>query len=144
MQVTVLNGVNLDMLGRRDPERYGDMTLRQLETRIYEWAQQLNMTARCSQTNSEGEYVDMIHDACSGAERLSSTPAHGRHYSYAIRDALEIFTGPIVEVHLSDIEQPRAMAAPLGDRGRGLAPHHAGAAPTATATPSPTSRRAAR
>ena len=54
MQVTVLNGVNLNMLGRRDPEQYGDMTLQQLETRIYEWAQELNMSARCSQTNQRG------------------------------------------------------------------------------------------
>ena len=75
MQVTVLNGVNLNMLGRRDPEQYGDMTLQQLETRIYEWAQELNMSARCSQTNHEGAYVDMIHEACSGTDALVVNPA---------------------------------------------------------------------
>ena len=104
MQVTVLNGVNLNMLGRRDPEQYGAMTLQQLETRIYEWAQELNMSARCSQTNHEGAYVDMIHEACSGTDALVVNPGAWSHYSYAIRDALEIFAGPIVEVHLSDIE----------------------------------------
>jgi 3-dehydroquinate dehydratase II len=104
MQVTVLNGVNLNMLGHRDPEQYGDMTLRQLEARIYEWAQELNMSARCSQTNSEGAYVNMIHEACSDTDALVVNPGAWSHYSYAIRDALEIFTGPIVEVHLSDIE----------------------------------------
>jgi 3-dehydroquinate dehydratase-2 len=104
MQVVILNGVNLNMLGRRDPEQYGAMTLSQLETQIYEWAQQRNMTARCWQTNSEGAYVDMIHESCSGADALVVNPGAWTHYSYAIRDALEIFTGPIVEVHLSDIE----------------------------------------
>ena len=103
MQVAVLNGVNLNMLGRRDPAVYGDLTLHQLETQIYEWAAQLNMTARCWQTNSEGAYVDMIHEACGGADALIVNPGAWTHYSYAIRDALEIFPDPIVEVHLSDI-----------------------------------------
>ena len=105
MQVTVLNGVNLNMLGQRDPEMYGTVTLAQLETMIYGWAKDLHATARCWQTNSEGEYVTMIHEACSGADALVVNPGAWSHYSYAIRDALEIFTGPIVEVHLSDIER---------------------------------------
>jgi 3-dehydroquinate dehydratase II len=105
MQVTVLNGVNLNMLGQRDPELYGSLTLHQLETQIYEWASQLNLSARCWQTNSEGAYVDMIHEARSGADALVVNPGAWTHYSYAIRDALEIFTDPIVEVHLSPIEQ---------------------------------------
>ena len=103
MQVTVLNGVNLNMLGRRDPEQYGDMTLQQLEAQIYEWAQERNLTARCWQTNSEGDYINMIHEACGGADALVVNPGAWTHYSYAIRDALEIFTGPVVEVHLSDV-----------------------------------------
>ncbi|MDX6544626.1 MAG: 3-dehydroquinate dehydratase [Gaiellales bacterium] len=105
MQVVILNGVNLNMLGRRDPAQYGSMSLSQLETQIYEWALQLNMTARCWQTNSEGAYVDMIHEAASGADGLVVNPGAWTHYSYAIRDALEIFTGPIVEVHLSDVDR---------------------------------------
>ena len=105
MQVSVLNGVNLNMLGRRDPEQYGSMTLQQLETQIYEWAQQLNLTARCSQTNSEGTFIDLIHEACNGMDALVVNPGAWTHYSYAIRDALEIFTGPVVEVHLSAIER---------------------------------------
>ena len=105
MQVSVLNGVNLNMLGKRDHEQYGSMTLQQLETQIYQWAQQLNLTARCWQTNSEGTYVDMIHEARDGADALVVNPGAWTHYSYAIRDALEIFTGPVVEVHLSAIEQ---------------------------------------
>jgi len=105
MQVVVLNGVNLNMLGRRDPEQYGALTLSQLETQIYGWALELNMTARCWQTNSEGAYVDMIHEACNGADGLVVNPGAWTHYSYAIRDALEIFAQPIVEVHLSDVDR---------------------------------------
>ncbi len=105
MQVVVLNGVNLNMLGNRDPAQYGSLTLSQLETQIYEWAQELNLTARCWQTNSEGDYVNMIHEARGGADALVVNPGAWTHYSYAIRDALEIFDGPVVEVHLSDIEK---------------------------------------
>ena len=105
MQVAVLNGVNMNMLGQRDAELYGSLTLDQLETQIYQWASQLNLTARCWQTNSEGAYVDMIHEARSGADALVVNPGAWTHYSYAIRDALEIFPKPIVEVHLSAIEQ---------------------------------------
>jgi 3-dehydroquinate dehydratase-2 len=104
MQVAVLNGVNLNMLGRRDPTVYGSLTLSQLETKIYAWASELSMSVRCWQTNSAGEYVGMIHEACGHVEGLVVNPGAWTHYSYAIRDALEIFTGPVVEVHLSDIE----------------------------------------
>lgn len=104
MQVAVLNGVNLNMLGQRDPDVYGDFTLDQLETQIYAWASELAMGVRCTHTNSEGEYVDMIHEACGDADGMIVNPGAWTHYSYAIRDALEIFPGPVVEVHLSDIE----------------------------------------
>src|SRR5881227_2283226 len=105
MQVLVLNGVNLDMLGRRDPSIYGGVSLNELETRIYEWAAELQLTVRCRQTNSEGEYIGWIHDAYSDADAVIVNPAAWSHYSYAIRDALELLNVPIVEVHLSNIEQ---------------------------------------
>ena len=104
MQVLVLNGVNLDMLGRRDPKIYGGVSLNELETRIYEWAQELTLTVRCRQTNSEGEYIDWIHDAYDTADGVVVNPGAWSHYSYASRDALEVLTVPFVEVHLSDIE----------------------------------------
>lgn len=104
MQVAVLNGVNLNMLGRRDPAQYGTLTLSQLETAIYHRAAELSIGVRCSQANGEGEYVGLIHDACDWATGLIVNPGAWTHYSYAIRDALEIFTGPVVEVHLSAIE----------------------------------------
>jgi 3-dehydroquinate dehydratase II len=104
MQVLVLNGVNLDVLGRRDPSLYGGLSLDELETRIYEWAAQLGCSVRCRQTNNEGEYVAWCHDALDGADAVIVNPGAWSHYSYAIHDALELLEVPIVEVHLSDIE----------------------------------------
>jgi 3-dehydroquinate dehydratase-2 len=104
MQVVVLNGVNLDVLGRRDPKIYGGISLDELETRIYQWASQLGCQVRCRHTNSEGEYVDWCHDAYDWADGVVVNPGAWSHYSYAIRDALELLEAPIVEVHLSDVE----------------------------------------
>jgi 3-dehydroquinate dehydratase-2 len=105
MQVLVLNGVNLDALGRRDPKLYGGLSLNELETRIYEWAHELSLSVRCRQTNSEGEYIGWIHDAYGDADAVVVNPGAWSHYSYAIHDALEILDVPIVEVHLSNIEE---------------------------------------
>jgi 3-dehydroquinate dehydratase-2 len=105
MRVVVLNGVNLDMLGRRDRAIYGDITLADLETRIYVWAKELECTARCRQTNDEGQYVEWCHDALDWADGAILNPGARAHYSYAIRDAIEIFSVPVVEVHLSNIDE---------------------------------------
>jgi 3-dehydroquinate dehydratase-2 len=105
MRVDVLNGVNLDVLERRDPALYGGLSLRELEQKIDIWAEELGHAARCRQTNSEGEYVDFCHDSLNWAEGVIANPGAWTHYSYAIRDALEIFPGPIVEVHLSNPEE---------------------------------------
>jgi 3-dehydroquinate dehydratase II len=104
VQVAVLNGVNLDMLGKRDPSQYGTLTLSDLESRIYAWARELGLTARCTQTNHEGAYVEAIHDAVGSAGGLVVNPGAWTHYSYAIRDALEIVDATVVEVHLSDVD----------------------------------------
>jgi 3-dehydroquinate dehydratase-2 len=104
MQVLILNGPNLDVLARRDPKLYGGLSLNELESRIYAWAHALDITARCRQTNNEGEYIDWIHDAYSNVDALIVNPGAWTHYSYAIRDALELLEVPFVEVHLSDIE----------------------------------------
>lgn len=104
MRIAVLNGVNLDVLGKRDPAQYGGVGLSELETRIYGWASELGVTATCRQTNSEGEYVDWIHDAYTWADGVVVNPGAWTHYSWAIHDALEPLQVPIVEVHLSDVE----------------------------------------
>jgi len=105
VRVAVLNGVNLDVLDRRDPDVYGGLSLNQLETRIYEWALELEIQAECRQTNSEGEFVDLCHDALDWAGGVVVNPGAWSHYSYAIRDALELLEAPVVEVHLSNIEE---------------------------------------
>jgi 3-dehydroquinate dehydratase II len=104
VQVLVLNGVNLDMLARRDPDVYGGISLNELETRIYEWASELRISVRCRQSNSEGEYIEWIHDAYDHSDALIVNPGAWTHYSYAIHDALEAFGKPIVEVHLSNVD----------------------------------------
>ena len=104
MRVAVFNGVNLDVLHRRDPELYGGLTLNQLESRIYEWALELELHADCRQTNLEGLFVAWCHDALDWAGGVIVNPGAWTHYSYAIHDALELLEVPIVEVHLSDID----------------------------------------
>jgi 3-dehydroquinate dehydratase-2 len=108
LQILVLNGANLDVLSRRDPKVYGGVSLNELESRIYEWAHALDVNARCRQTNSEGEYIEWIHDAYDNVDGVIVNPGAWSHYSYAIRDALELLEVPIVEVHLSDIEHLEA------------------------------------
>ena len=105
MQIAILNGVNLDVLERRDPALYGGLSLNDLETQIYAWAKELDCTARCRQTNSEGEYVAWCHDALDWASGVIVNPGAWTHYSYAIRDALDPLSVPIVEVHLSNLDE---------------------------------------
>jgi 3-dehydroquinate dehydratase-2 len=105
MQVDILNGVNLDMLGRRDPAIYGGLSISELETRIYEWAKELGVLVRCRQTNNEGQYVDWCHEALDSADGVIVNPGAWSHYSYAIRDAVELFEVPVVEVHLSNVDE---------------------------------------
>jgi len=105
VQIAVLNGANLDVLGQRDPEVYGGLALSELETRIYQWALELECTARCRQTNHEGEYIDWCHEAYEWADGVIANPGAWAHYSWAIHDALEVFQAPVVEVHLSNVDQ---------------------------------------
>ena len=108
MQILVLNGANLDALSRRDPKVYGGLSLNELESRIYSWAHALDVAARCRQSNNEGEFIGWIHDAYDNVDAVIVNPGAWSHYSYAIRDALELLEVPIVEVHLSDIEHREA------------------------------------
>jgi 3-dehydroquinate dehydratase II len=104
VRIVVLNGVNLDVVGRRSPELYGGFGLNELETRIYEWAAALECTVRCQQTNHEGEFVNWCHEALDWADGVILNPGAWTHYSWAIRDAAELFTVPVVEVHLSNVD----------------------------------------
>ncbi len=104
MRVAVLNGVNLDALDKRDPAIYGGIGLAELESQIYAWSKALECTTRCRQTNHEGQFVDWCHDALDWAGGVIINPGAWSHYSYAIRDAVDLFSVPVVEVHLSKIE----------------------------------------
>ena len=103
-RVAVLHGVNLDQLGRRDPAIYGDLTLDRLEQRIGEDARELGFEAQFFQTNSESEFVERLHRLDEVSDALILNPGAWTHYSYAIRDALELTGLPAVEVHLSDVQ----------------------------------------
>jgi 3-dehydroquinate dehydratase-2 len=103
-RIEVLHGVNLDMLGKRDPEHYGTLTLVELEVRIRHWARELGLETSFFHTNSEGEYIERLHQAPQLTDGLVLNPGAWTHYSYAIRDALEIAGLAAVEVHLSDVE----------------------------------------
>lgn len=102
-RVAVLNGVNLDMLGMRDASHYGSLTLAELELEIVAWASELGLEASTFQSNSEAEFVGRLHAARSDADGLIINAGAWTHYSWAIRDALEVAETPAVEVHLSDV-----------------------------------------
>ncbi len=102
-RVAVLHGVNLDQLGRRDPGHYGALTLDQLEREISGYAGELGLHVQFFQTNHEGAFVEYLHKVSELADGLILNPGAWTHYSWAIRDALEIAKLPAVEVHLSDV-----------------------------------------
>ncbi len=103
-RIEVLNGVNLDMLGRRPSDHYGGLSLSQLEQEIRRGADDLGLTVSMFQTNSEAEYVERLHRIADIADGAILNPGAWTHYSWAIRDALEIAGVPAVEVHLSDVQ----------------------------------------
>ena len=104
-RVEVLHGVNLDMLGSRDVDIYGEFTLPELEVRIKRWARELNLEAAFFDSNSEGEFVEHLHRLPERADAAIVNAGAWTHYSWAIRDALDLTGIPTVEVHLSDISK---------------------------------------
>jgi 3-dehydroquinate dehydratase II len=101
--VEVMHGVNLDQIGRRDPQHYGGVRFDELERRIAAFARELGLEARFFQSNHEGEFVEHLHRIEGMADGLIINAGAWTHYSWAIRDALEFAGLPAVEVHLSDI-----------------------------------------
>jgi 3-dehydroquinate dehydratase-2 len=103
-RVEVMHGVNLDQLARRDPRVYGSLSFDELELHISDAASELGLVTRFFHTNHEGEFVEHLHRLEGLADGIVLNPGSWTHYSYAIRDALELAALPAVEVHLSDIE----------------------------------------
>lgn len=108
MQIAVIHGPNLNLLGRRQPHIYGNETLSQLEERIGIWAAKLGIEVSFMQSNSEGSLVDSIHDAATSCDAIILNPGGYTHTSVAIADAVSSIDIPTVEVHLSDIHAREA------------------------------------
>ncbi|MEA2422032.1 MAG: 3-dehydroquinate dehydratase [Thermoleophilaceae bacterium] len=104
-RVQVIHGVNFDVLERRDAALYGGLSLMELEVRIKGFARELGLETTFSQTNHEGEFCELLHRAPAIADGLILNPGAWTHYSYAIRDALDVSGLPAIEVHLSAIDE---------------------------------------
>lgn len=104
-KILIINGPNLNMLGKRDPAVYGKETYDDLLNMIGEKASELGVKAEVFQSNHEGALVDRIQDALTdGTDALIINAGAYTHYSYAIRDALEILNIPKIEIHISDVD----------------------------------------
>lgn len=109
MKILVLNGINLNMFGKRDPKQYGTVTLAEIDARLSALGQELGAQIESFQTNSEGAMCERIHQAyADGVDAVMINAGAWTHYSYGIRDALAILTCPIVEVHMSNIHAREA------------------------------------
>ena len=104
-RIEVMHGVNFDVLGSRSTAHYGGLTLTELEVKVKQFARELDMEPSFSQTNHEGDFCERLHRAGESADGIVLNPGAWTHYSYAIRDALEVADLPAVEVHLSAVDE---------------------------------------
>lgn len=104
-KILILHGVNLNMLGKRPTSHYGTLTLEEINRELTVLGEKLGVEVECYQTNSESDMVECIHRVHEekGIDGIVINPGAWTHYSYAIRDALEMLTVPVVEVHMSHI-----------------------------------------
>lgn len=103
MKILVINGVNMNMLGIREPDKYGSMTLKDLEKELYAYSFELGIDLETYQSNHEGEIVEKIHSAYKNADGIVINPGAYTHTSVAIRDALSAVNIPTVEIHMTNI-----------------------------------------
>jgi 3-dehydroquinate dehydratase II len=101
--ILILHGPNLNLLGMREPEVYGDWTLEDINEELISVGQDLGVRVRCFQSNSEGELIDALHDARTWAAGVVFNPGAYTHTSVALRDAISAIEIPVVEVHLSNV-----------------------------------------
>jgi len=104
-RLLLLNGPNLNMLGRRDPKQYGTFTLADVEALVLETAVRYSYAVDCFQSNHEGDLIDRIHDAIGRHQGILINAGALTHTSYALRDAIELCGLPVMEVHISDIHK---------------------------------------
>ncbi|HIW56971.1 MAG TPA: type II 3-dehydroquinate dehydratase [Firmicutes bacterium] len=105
MQILVINGPNINMLGIREPGVYGESSYSDLEAYIESYAEEKGVEAIVVQSNGEGEIIDFIHHALAACDAIVINPGAYTHYSYAILDALKAVDLPTVEVHISNIHK---------------------------------------
>jgi 3-dehydroquinate dehydratase type II len=103
MHVVIVNGPNLNLLGTRRTDVYGEATLGDLESRCRDWGRRLDMTVDCFQSNHEGALIDRLHATIGIADGVVLNPGALAHYSYALHDAIEAIPAPVIEVHVSDV-----------------------------------------
>ncbi|WP_270726006.1 type II 3-dehydroquinate dehydratase [Shimia sp. Alg240-R146] len=106
--IYILNGPNLNLLGKRQPEIYGHDTLDDVETTCAAVGKDVDLSVKLMQSNHEGEIVEMVHDARENAAGIIINPAAYTHTSVAILDALHTFDGPVLEVHISNVHKREA------------------------------------
>jgi 3-dehydroquinate dehydratase-2 len=102
-KIFILHGPNLNLLGRREPEVYGKDKLDDIDKRLSDFGADLGIEIRTSQSNSEGELIDLLQDSMNWAEGVVFNPGGYTHTSVALRDAISAIDIPVVEVHLSNI-----------------------------------------
>ena len=103
MKILVLHGPNLNLLGTREPEIYGSMTLGDLNTKLIELGKELGVELKCAQSNQEGDLINLLHDAQMWADGVIFNPGGYTHTSVALRDAISAIGLPVIEVHLSNV-----------------------------------------
>ena len=103
--VYIINGPNLNLIGKRQPEIYGMKTLADIESDCNKTAEKYNLSLKFLQSNAEHQIIDWLHEARVSADGIVINPAAYSHTSIAILDALSLFEGPIIEVHISNIHQ---------------------------------------
>jgi len=108
LKILLIHGPNLNLLGKREPEHYGTMTLTDINSRMMRIAVENGAELRVIQSNNEGTLIDAIHDAANWASGIVINPGAYAHYSYALRDALTAVNLPTIEVHMSNIHAREA------------------------------------
>lgn len=103
MKITVINGPNLNMLGTREPEKYGSTTLAEIEKELYAYSFELGIDIETFQSNCEGEIIDKIQQSLNNADGILINPGGYTHTSVAIRDAISSVNLPCVEIHMTNI-----------------------------------------
>jgi 3-dehydroquinate dehydratase-2 len=103
--VLILNGPNLNLLGQREPETYGRETLQDVAARCTELAGELGLSVDLRQSNHEGQLIDWIQEARTGAAGIIINPGAYTHTSIAILDALNAYDGPVIELHISQVHR---------------------------------------